>query len=65
MPRYLSLKNQKDRTLLDVSTFSCQKPQMNYFFFFWDKSTNELLGFKQAIQISKLVFASKKRLLSS
>ena len=30
VPRYLSQENQMDRTLLDVSTFPYQKPQMNY-----------------------------------
>ena len=30
VPGYLSQENQMDRTLLDVSTFPYQKPQINY-----------------------------------
>ena len=30
VPRYLSEENQMNRTLLDISTFPYQKPQMNH-----------------------------------
>ena len=33
VPRYLSQENQMDRTLLDISTFPYQKPQMKRLFF--------------------------------